>query len=130
MALLFLNLGARWGGWSTPRLGRFTPEKTRYPLYMRLGRPRGRSGLVRKSSPPPELDPRTIQPVASRYADWALPTHIITRRAPKIMFHIPRKPHIWMASKAGKSLYRGAQFNYWSHFCINSLFKISKSSQN
>jgi hypothetical protein len=25
IALLFFNLGARWGGWATPRLGRFTP---------------------------------------------------------------------------------------------------------
>jgi len=23
----FFNLGARWGGWLTPRLGRFTPGK-------------------------------------------------------------------------------------------------------
>ena len=28
------------------------PGKTRYPLYGRLGGPRGRSGLVRKFSPP------------------------------------------------------------------------------
>jgi hypothetical protein len=29
------------------------PEKTRYPLYWRLGGPQGRSGQVRKISPPP-----------------------------------------------------------------------------
>ena len=29
-----------------------TPGKTRYPLYMRLGRPQGRSGWARKLSPP------------------------------------------------------------------------------
>jgi hypothetical protein len=41
----FFNLGDRWGGQSTPRTGRFTPEKeTRYPLYRRLGGPQGRSG--------------------------------------------------------------------------------------
>jgi hypothetical protein len=33
----------------------------------------GRSGLVRNISPPPGLDPRTVQPVASRYTDWAIP---------------------------------------------------------
>jgi hypothetical protein len=28
----FFNLGDRWGGWTTPRLGSFTPrEDTRYP---------------------------------------------------------------------------------------------------
>jgi hypothetical protein len=37
IALLFLNIGARGGGWSTPSPGRFTPGKeTRYPLYRRL----------------------------------------------------------------------------------------------
>ena len=35
------------------------PGKTRYPLYRRLGRPQGRSGRVRKISPPPEFDPQT-----------------------------------------------------------------------
>ena len=33
------------------------PGKTRYPLYRRLGRPQGRSGRVRKISPPPSFDP-------------------------------------------------------------------------
>ena len=49
------------------------PGKTRYPLYRRLGGPQGRSGRVRKISPPPAFDLRTVQPVASRYSDWAIP---------------------------------------------------------
>jgi hypothetical protein len=40
------------------------PGKTPYPLYRRLGRPQGRS-----RSPPPVFDPRTVQPVASRYTE-------------------------------------------------------------
>ena len=52
------------------------PGKTRYPLCMRLGRPQGRSGRVRKNSPPPGFDPQTVQPVASRYTDWAIPAPI------------------------------------------------------
>ena len=47
------------------------PEKTRYPLYRRLGGPQGRSGQVRKTSPPLGFDPRKVQPVASRYTDYA-----------------------------------------------------------
>jgi hypothetical protein len=43
--------------------------KTRYPLYRRLGGPHGRSGQVRKISPPPGFDHQTVQPVASRYTD-------------------------------------------------------------
>ena len=50
------------GGWSTPRLGRFTPGKeTRYPLYRRLVGPQGRSVRVLKISPPPGFDLRTVQ---------------------------------------------------------------------
>ena len=49
------------------------PGKTRYPLYRRLGGPQGRSGRLRKISPPPGFDPRTVQPVASHYTDWAIP---------------------------------------------------------
>ena len=51
------------------------PGKTRYPLYRRLDRPQGRSGRMRKISLPPGFDPRTVQPVASRYTDCAIPAH-------------------------------------------------------
>ena len=60
------------GEGSSSRPGRSLPlGKTRYPLYRRLGGPQGRSGQVRKISPPPGFDPRTVQPVASRYTDYA-----------------------------------------------------------
>jgi len=57
------------------------PRKTQCPLYRRLGGPQSRSGQVRKISPPSELDPWTVEPVASRYTDWANPTHLYTKRA-------------------------------------------------
>jgi hypothetical protein len=47
------------------------PEKTQYPLYRRLGAPQSRSGQVRKISPAPGFDPQTVQPIASRYTDYA-----------------------------------------------------------
>ena len=50
------------------------PGKTRYPFYRKLGGPQGGSGRERKISSPPGFDPRTVQPVASRYTDWAIPT--------------------------------------------------------
>jgi hypothetical protein len=58
-------------------LSALTPGKALYPLYRRLGGPQGRSGLVRKISPPPGFDPRIVQPVASRYTDWTI-------RAPQV----------------------------------------------
>ena len=56
------------------------PGKSRYPLYSRLGGPKGPSGRVRNISPPPGFDPRTVQPVASRYTDWAIPANILYAR--------------------------------------------------
>jgi hypothetical protein len=49
------------------------PGKTRYPLYRRLGGPQGR---MRKISPPPGIDLRTVQPVVSRCTDYAIPAPI------------------------------------------------------
>jgi hypothetical protein len=60
------------GGWLITHLGCFTPGKeTRYPLHRSLSGPQGSSGRVRKTSPPPGFDPPTVQPVASRYTDYA-----------------------------------------------------------
>jgi hypothetical protein len=60
------------GEGSALRPGRsLPPEKTQYPLYRRLGVLQGRSGQVRKISLPSGFDPRTVQPVASRYTDYA-----------------------------------------------------------
>ena len=60
------------GEGSASRIGRsLPPGKTRYPLYRRLGGPQGRSGQVRKISPTPGFEPRTVQPVASRYTEYA-----------------------------------------------------------
>jgi len=51
------------------------PGKTRSQLYRRLGGPQGRYGRVRKISPPPGFDVRTVQAVASFYIDWAIRPH-------------------------------------------------------
>jgi hypothetical protein len=64
-------------GWvENPPPNRFDPGKEkRYPLYRKLGGPQGRCRQVQKISPLVGLDPRTVQPVASRYTDWAIQTH-------------------------------------------------------
>jgi hypothetical protein len=53
------------------------PGQTSYPLYRRLGGPQGRFGRVRKISPPPVFDPRTVHLVASRYTDCAIPARML-----------------------------------------------------
>jgi len=53
------------GEGSASRSGRsLPPRKTRYPSYRRLAGSQGRFGQVRKISPLPAFDPRTVQPVA------------------------------------------------------------------
>jgi len=72
IALLFLDHGTRRVEGSAARPGRSSsPGKTRYPLYRRLGGSLGRFGQVWIISPPPGFDPRTVQPVASRYTGYA-----------------------------------------------------------
>jgi hypothetical protein len=64
------------GGRSRPGPGRFTPRtEIRYPFFRRLGGTQGRSGWVRKISPTPDFDPRTVQPLAGRYTAYANRTH-------------------------------------------------------
>jgi hypothetical protein len=77
-SVLSLTSAVDAGGWSTPRPGSFTRAKeTRYPLYRRLGGSQGRSGRMQNISLPAGLDPRTAQPVASRYTDWAIPARLL-----------------------------------------------------
>ena len=57
--------------WSAARPGRILPpEKNRYPFYRRLGWPQGRS-VRAENLIPTGLRSRTVQPVVSRYTDWA-----------------------------------------------------------
>ena len=88
--------------------------------------PQGRSGRVRKISPPPGFDPRTVQPVASRYTDCAIPTrrhlnlstptHILSLRSSFLLStfvsvsiihvlyhnHYHRPADVWWASQVTK----------------------------
>ena len=62
---------------SASRPGRsLPPGKTRYPLYRRLGGPQGRSGQVRKISPPPGFDSRTVQSVAQSLYRLSYPARV------------------------------------------------------
>ena len=59
------------GEWSAARSGRtLPPGKTRYPFYRWLGGPQGRSGRA-ENLVPTGIRSRTVQPVVSRYTDWA-----------------------------------------------------------
>ena len=59
------------GEWSAARPGRtLRPGKTRYPLYRTLSGPQGRSGQAGNLFST-GIRSRTVQPIVSRYIDWA-----------------------------------------------------------
>jgi len=94
-ALLFHDRGTRrgWAGSSMPR-PHFTPGKTRYPFYRRLGWPQGRSGQA-ENLVPTGIRSRTFQPLVSRYTDWATgPTlHLVPiLKMSGIVFPLSHKP--------------------------------------
>ena len=71
IALLFHESGTRRGEWSAAPPGHtFPPGKTLYRFYRRLGGPQGRFGRV-ENLVPTVIRSRTVQPVVSRYTDWA-----------------------------------------------------------
>ena len=94
------------------------PVKTRYPSYRRLGRPQNRSGRVRKISPPPGFNPRTVHSVASRYTDWAIPApNLLPKTTPNYaqtlldrQFSIPN----WRNSFILKSSVQIMKISRWS----------------
>jgi hypothetical protein len=51
------------------------PGNTWHSLYTRLGGTQWPDGRVWKVRAPPGFDPRTVQPVTSRYTDCAIPTN-------------------------------------------------------
>ena len=70
--VLFFHDSSTRRGWVVAALpGRtLPPGKTRYPLYWRLGGPQDRSGRA-ENLVPTGIWSRTVQPVVSRYTDWA-----------------------------------------------------------
>ena len=55
----------------------YSPGKTRYEFYRRLGGAQGRWEGCGESHPSPGFDPRTVHTVASHFTDWAIPVQMI-----------------------------------------------------
>ena len=59
-----------------PAPAALSPGKAnQYPLYRREAGLKGRSEQVQKNSPPPVSDAGTVQPLVSRYTDYAISAH-------------------------------------------------------
>jgi len=59
-----------------------------------MGGPQDQSGQARKISPPPGFDPWSVQPVASRYTDWATGPNFSRKKTHLfyVCFHEPIEP--------------------------------------
>ena len=78
IALLFHDRGSRRGvsGQQHAPAALYPRGKTRYPFYRRLSGPQGRSGRT-ENLVHIRIRSRAVQPVVSRYTDWAtVPTFI------------------------------------------------------
>jgi hypothetical protein len=62
--------------------------------------PTRRSGRVWKISPPTGFDPRTVQPVASRYTDYAIPAHNLSGIIRKYTSAKSRLGSSWIGHRA------------------------------
>jgi len=72
IALLFHNHGTkRWWGVSVTPRPLFTSGKDPVPIVQEAGWAPGPVWTGAENLAPPGFDPRTVQPVASRYTDWA-----------------------------------------------------------
>ena len=65
------------GEWPTPCPGRFTPGKDSVPIVQEAGWSPGTDWAVAENISPTGVRSRTVQPVASRYTDWATPAHTL-----------------------------------------------------
>jgi len=79
-----MTAALKGGEWSAARPGRTLPTgKTKYPFYRRLGGPQGRSGWTENLVHTGNRS-RTVQPVVSRYTDWATGPTDVYKYAQKI----------------------------------------------
>ena len=99
-----MTMALEGGEWSAARPGHtLPPGKTRYPLYRRLGGPHGRSGRAENLAPQ-GFDPRIVQPVVSRYTDWATGPTIKYYYVEQIIDNVPGK--VWF-------VYGGSEKYVW-----------------
>ena len=107
IALPFHDHGTRrgWGVSVTPR-PLFTPGKNPVPMVQESGWAPGPVLTGANNSAPPRFDLRTVQPVASRYTDWAPPAHhirftywilhdVVFRKSQTMMHYWWGDPKLW-----------------------------------
>jgi hypothetical protein len=93
----------------------FPKERTGI-LYGMLGGLRGRSGRVRIISSLLGFDPRTVQPVASRYTDYANPAHLLQRSEVKEIVEISLKIYFYFVKDSFQFLFHLKFKKFWRRY--------------
>ena len=78
---LYLTLVLGGGGCSTPRLRRSSPWNDLVPILYEAGWTPGPVWTEVENLGPNGFRSQTVQPIASRYTDWAIPAHNRTVRS-------------------------------------------------
>ena len=82
-------------GWWTLRPGRFTPGKDPVPIVQEAGWAPGLVWTGAENLAPTGIRPRTVQPVASRYTNWAIPAHMYVCVYMNVCMYL-RSTNVWM----------------------------------
>jgi hypothetical protein len=90
-----------------------TSWKTWYSTYKRRDGHQGRSGPVPKTLFLLGFDPLIVQPVASRYTDWAIPAHI--------MMTMTRKCWNFCHDAEPNSVFVQNDIEYWQDYWLADL---------
>ena len=85
------------GVWSASRPGRFYPGKDPVPIVQGARWAPEPVWIGAENLASPGFDPRTFQPVASRYTDYAIPAPVLRQSLLKILCGAGNLSDIWSA---------------------------------
>ena len=121
------------GEGSASRLGRcLPPGQTRYPLYRSLGGPQGRSGQVRKISPPTEFR-SPDRPARSQSLYWlsypARKTEILGQKPVTVPLDPPKISQALVWDRTWDSAVRGRRLTAWATTSITVTASLTMPDQ-
>jgi hypothetical protein len=120
---IFFNLAARWF-WVVNATPRPLYPRERHGTHCTGGWVGPTACLVGcgKPHPPPGFDPRTVQPEARRYTDWAIPAHDIQVCIINCKWFMTMHGWFIMRNKTNKCTYRYLNLLYYSLLHVSATY--------
>jgi len=122
-------------GWEvsvTPRQ-HITPGKDPVPIVLEAGWASGPVWTGAENLAPPGFDPRTVQPVGSRYTDWATGPITILFSANKLLplKYIHHVFFLKFLTKKSRCVLWAGKYSIWRHIqCVHALWGPIVFTQN